>query len=65
MESITASYNEKRNYVQSKMKFMFNNEEGLAQTSEILLQNCYRVGFQTIVLIGSLIRSGHLIGGEL
>ena len=46
MESITASYNEKRNYVQSKMKFMFNNEEGLAQTSEILLQNCYRKGFQ-------------------
>ena len=23
------------------MKFMFNNEEELAQTSEILLQNCY------------------------
>jgi hypothetical protein len=23
------------------MHFMFNNEEGLAQTSEILLQNCY------------------------
>ena len=45
MESITASYNEKRNYVQSKMKFMFNNEEGLAQTSEILLQNCYRQDF--------------------
>ena len=45
MESITASYSEKRNYVQSKMKFMFNNEEGLAQTSEILLQNCYRKDF--------------------
>ena len=52
MESITASYNEKRNYVQSKMKFMFNNEEGLAQTSEILLQNCYRKGFQFSILIG-------------
>lgn len=40
-DSITASYSEKRNYAQTKMKFTVENEEELSRTGEIVLQNCY------------------------
>ena len=40
-KSITASYSDKRNYAQTKMKLSIDNEEELERTSEIVLQNCY------------------------
>ena len=42
-DSITATYAEKRDYAQTKMKFSIENEEELGRTAEILLQNCYEM----------------------
>ena len=42
MEAATESdYSKRLDYVQTKMKFMFDNEESMAETSEMLVQNCY------------------------
>ena len=42
MEAATESdYSKRLDYAQTKMKFMFDNEESLAETSEMLVQQCY------------------------